>query len=49
MRLIDFTYAKSININGVLVPKMRGQRIERIIPDKTKYNRCKMKRRYEEC
>ena len=36
---MKYTYGGSVNINGVLVPKMRGSKLGQTMRDRTKYRR----------
>lgn len=39
MKSAEYTYAKTVNVNGVLVPKFRGQKQGQVMRDRSKYNR----------
>jgi hypothetical protein len=39
MKSAEFTYSKTVSINGVLVPKFRGQKQGQVMSDRSKYNR----------
>ena len=39
MKSSEFTYGGSVNINGILVPKMRGRKPCQVMKDKSKYCR----------
>jgi len=39
MKSAEFTYSKTISINGVLVMKFRGQKLGQVMRDRSKYNR----------
>ena len=39
MKSSEFTYGGSVAINGIIVPKLRGQKQGQVMRDRTKYNR----------
>lgn len=39
MKSSEYIYVGSVNIKGIIVQKLRGQKLGQVMRDKTKYNR----------
>lgn len=39
MKSAEYTFGGSVAINGIIVLKMRGQKLGQVMRDRTKYNR----------